>query len=146
MTTMIGRLGKKMSNQAIVIIGLMFLSSGVNAQLDTASVSSVSFAQETVTDSLTLVTDTLDIMNVEVFMDDIDFLGEVLVTVYDQATGYPLQMVKQTKSELELNDLIIGSFAKIEIFGLEPNVGLYNIDVQVRNFQGGNLPLLSAQY
>lgn len=143
---MIKKWGVKLTKRSLLFFGLMMFASVANAQLNNAAVNSVSFTQEFVTNSLTSVTDTLDVMNVDVYIDGIDFMGEVLVTVYDQATGYPLQLVKQTKTELETNGLLVGSVATLKIFELMPSQGTYNVDVQVRNVQGGNLPLISTQY
>lgn len=145
-TTMTLKCGAASYKQLLlVLLGFLFCNQA-EAQLDSVSVSNVSFSQEVISDSLTNITDTVDIMAVDVYIDDIDFMGEVLVTVYDLENNFPLSFVKHTKAELLSYSLINGSVATLELLGLEPTVNSYKIDVQVRNFQGANFSLVSTQY
>lgn len=134
------------SHKMLLLIGVLFMSSGAFAQLTSASVNNISFSKERVTNPLTNATDTLDLMSVEVVLNDIETLGEILVTVYDQQAGFPVQMAKVTKADLENSNLINGSVATVQVLGVPPVTGSYAIEVQVRNNQGANLPLVSAQY
>ena len=88
---------------------------------------------------------TVDVMHIDLSIHDIDFLGEVLVTLYEPTSGFPLSKIKMTKAELELESLISGSDATIKIYGLDPTLE-YNIESLVRNYQGGNFPLINSTY
>ncbi len=144
MTTMFSGLGKMASNRVLLFFGMLLIGSGAYAQLDSVSVS-LSFTQEVSLDS-TQTNDSTDILNVEVYLDDIDFLGEVLVTVYDLPSGQPLAQIKSTKAELISLNAISGFVATIEFAGFPPITGSYKVDVLARNFQGGNLPIVSETY
>lgn len=146
MTTFTSKPKANAFSRLSLFLGFILLSSGAFAQLDSVSVSNVSFTQELTTDSLNGSVDTLNIMNVEIYIDDIDFMGEVIVMVYDQTNGFPLQIVKHTKSELDNLGLITNATAKMEVAGLSPETNSYKIDVQVRDFYGGNLPVVSTLY
>ena len=145
MTNLFSKAGLLISKRALFFLGFLFVHSAVNAQLDSVSVS-ISFSNSIVLDSLQQSNDTIDILNVAVYTDDIDFLGEILVTVYDQISAHPIAKIKSTKAELLSLNAINGSTSTIEFSGFPPVVGSYRIDVLVRNFQGGNLPMISTTY
>lgn len=129
----------------LLFFGIVFISGTSNAQLDSIAISNVSFTQEFVTDSIG-GTDTLELLQLEVYANDIDFLGEAIVVVYEGSSGYPLSMVKETKSEMEAADMISGSVISFTIAGLQDIVDRYRIEVQIRNFQGANLPVVTELY
>jgi len=144
MTAMFFKCGFIASNRVLLFFGMLLLGSGAFAQLDSVSVT-LSFSQEASLDS-TQTIDSIDVLNVEIFLDDIDFFGEVLVVVYDLSSGHPIAQIKSTKVELQTLSAISGSIATIEFPGFTPVVGSYRIDVLARNFQGGNLPIVSETY
>ena len=86
-----------------------------------------------------------DVMHVDATIDDIDFMGEILVTVYEPSTDFPIARIKMTKAELEDESLITGSVATIKIYGFDPAEG-YQIETLVRNYQGGNFPKINTDY
>lgn len=130
----------------LLLLGIIFIGSGAKAQLDSVSVSSVTASDTIIVDSLTSTSDSLTNLDVEVYMDDIDFMGEVIVVVYDDGADYPLAMIKHTKAELESYGSISGSIATIEFVALPDASTQYRVEIQARNFQGGNLPIVSTLY
>lgn len=119
------------------------LSFNTDAQLDSANIDTVYLSPETVIDSLGFG-DTLNILDIDVYVNDTDFLGEIVVGIYDQGSDFPMSMVKQSKAELQANQQIAGLVVSMRLLtAARPPQG-YRIEVQVRNHQGGNLPLLIA--
>ena len=86
-----------------------------------------------------------DVMHVDATIDDIDFMGEVLVTVYEPSTNFPVARIKATKVELQNENQISGNVATIEIYGFTPSEG-YRIETLIRNYQGGNFPIVTTDY
>lgn len=113
------------------------------AQLDSVSVS-LEFDQETVLDSLG-GTDTLHYMNVNVYTDDIDFLGEIIVTVYDGNSNFPLGKLKFTKQEAINEGILSGSITTIR-FDYRSTAESYKVESLIRNYQGANLPLVTVYH
>jgi hypothetical protein len=141
MTTLFLRLGSLRPKNTFLLFGMLLLGNGVYAQLDSAAVSSISFTQEIVTDSATNVTDTIDVMNVDVYTNDIDFLGEVVITVYETSTDFPLSKRKLSKQEALLVGAITGNNVLVSLDGFVSNES-YRIEVLVRNYQDANLSLV----
>jgi len=128
-----------------LLLGVLFLSGTTFSQLDTVSVSNISFSQEVEMDTVTNVSDTIDIMSLDIYMDDIDFMGEFIVTVYDSGTDYPLSMIKYTRQEAIDEGIINADVATVQLAYLGAS-GSYRIETQVRNYQGGNLPVVISNH
>jgi len=143
MTTFIKRLRAKASKRTLLLFGMLLLGSGSYAQLDSVSVT-LTFAQETTLDSLG-GTDTLDYMNANVYTDDVDFLGEVIVTVYDKNSNFPLGKLKYTKQEAVNAGILSGSITTLRFDDQNPS-GAYRVEAIVRNYQGANLPLVTVEH
>lgn len=140
MTTLFLRLGALRPKNTFLLFGMLLLGNGVFAQLDSVSVSSVTFSQEIVTDSITSITDTLDVMNIDVYIDDIDFMGEVIITVYETSTNFPVGKVKLMKLEAIETGVISGSNITVSLY--LDSTESYTGEILVRNFQGANTPLV----
>ena len=132
--------------KAALIIALVFASSFSYSQLDSVNVN-ITFTTEvdsTTTDSLGMyVVD--DVININASVYDVDFLGEVIVTIYDHATDYPIAMLKMTKQQIIDADQKVGSTVTLKIYGID-NAGSYRVETQVRNFQGANFPMVITNY
>ena len=122
------------------------LSSNAYSQLESVNVEII-FTVET--DSVNLDSlgghQIIDVMNVNVTIDDIDFMGEVIVTVYDDQTNYPLSKLKMTAQQFIDANLKVGSIVTVKLDGQNPT-GSYRVETQVRNFQGGNFPMVITNY
>ena len=132
--------------KAALIVALVFASSFSYSQLDSVNVN-ITFTTEvdsTTTDSLGMyVVD--DVININASVYDVDFLGEVIVTIYDHATNYPIAMLKMTKQQIIDADQKVGSTVTLKIYGID-NAGSYRVETQVRNFQGANFPMVITNY
>jgi hypothetical protein len=104
----------------------------------------LTFDDEIVTDSLG-GTDTLDFVNVNVYTDDVDFLGEIIVTVFGANSNFPLGKLKYTKQESINAGILSGSITTIRFDELSPT-GAYRIEALVRNYHGANLPLVTVNH
>ena len=128
---------------AIVLISLSFNS---YSQIDSVNVA-ITFTSEI--DSVT--PDSLgnyslvDVININTSIYDIDFMGEVIVTIYDGATDFPISKVKMTAQDFIDQNLKVGSTVTTKLFG--GNVaGSYRIETLVRNFQGADLPVVITNH
>ena len=132
---------KGMVRGAALIFGLLVLNYNVGfSQLDSASVT-LSFTVETdPMDSTQMV----DALNISTTVNDIDYLGEVVVTVYDLSTGYPVAMVKVSKQEFLDENLVTGDTALLQLLDID-SASSYRVETIVRNYQGGQLPTITEE-
>ena len=133
--------------QPLLILFLFFSSTFISfSQIDSVNVNII-FTTEvdsTTTDSLGMyVID--DVINVNASVYDIDFLGEVIVTIYDHATDYPIAMLKMTKQQIIDADQKVGSTVTLKIYEID-SAGSYRVETQIRNFQGANFPMVITNY
>jgi len=127
----------------ILLLGMLLTWSGAFSQLDSVSVD-LTFEQDTILDSLG-GSDTLDYMNVNVYTDDVDFLGEIVVSVYDGNSDFPLGKLKFTKQEALDQGILSGSTTTIR-FDYRSASESFKVETLVRNYQGGNLPLVTVYH
>lgn len=88
---------------------------------------------------------TVNILNVDVSVYDVDFLGLVIVALYEGGTDYPIAMVKMTLAELIAAGQKSGDTVTLFLYEIDP-AGSYRIETQVRNFQDANLPLVVTNH
>lgn len=115
-------------------------------QLDTATIVSVDDVVINLTDSTgSVYQDT--VLQVEIFVNDFDFFGELIVTIKDQPTQYPLLMVKKTKADIVASGSYNATNERITLqLPLYDFTNPLDIQVVVRNYQGANLPLLNTTF
>ena len=93
--------------------------------------------------------DLLDILNVIVSIYDIDFMGDLVITVYHDETSFPVQRIKYTKQQLIdsgiISDQTFQNTVVIPFYELERETA-YKVDVLVRNYQGAFLPVKTVNY
>ncbi len=112
------------------------------SQLDSVSVS-VSF----VTDS-TLAMDTLipsETMKANIWVNDTDFVGKVMISVYDQSNNRPMARVKYSHAELLQEGYISGNVLSVPV-GYLDSAGQYSVKVQLQNFQLNYLSPIEINY
>lgn len=116
------------------------------AQLDSASIISVNNVVINSTDSLgNVYQDT--VLQVEIYVNDFDFFGEIVATVIHQSSQYPLLLVKKKKAEIVSSGLYNTTSRIITIqLPLNGENGPLEIRVVVRNYQGASLPFLDTIY
>lgn len=132
-------MNKRLSLCLFLLVLFPFYSS---AQLDSASVH-IDF--ETVTAQLegsdSIVT--VKVIKTETWVNDFDFLGEIIVTAYDEETDYPVHRIKHTTQSIIDNNLYNSGIITINIqHGIEEE-RTYRVDVIVRDYQGMNYPIIS---
>lgn len=112
------------------------------AQLDSASVNAyfeTTTAQLEGYDSTVIV----KVIKTETWVNDFDFFGEIIVTAYDEETGYPVQKIKHTAQSILDNNLLNSGSIVINLqSGIEEGKA-YRVDVIVRDYQGMNYPIIS---
>ncbi len=113
------------------------LNSSAISQLDSVSVNAY-YTYLNQGDSLNVKT-----IRTETWVNDFDFFGEIVITVYENETNYPIHRVKHNKEFIDANDLYSNGLIKIDLFhGLEEGRS-YRVDVLVRNYQGMHYPIIS---
>lgn len=131
---------KNMLSLCLLILAFVPFSS--TAQLDSASVNAyfeTTTAQLEGYDS----TVTVKVIKTETWVNDFDFFGEIIVTVYDEETGYPVQKIKHTAQSILDNNLLNSGIIVINLqSGIEEGK-TYRVDVIVRDYQGMNYPIIS---
>lgn len=126
----------------LTCIVFLFINNAMS-QLDSASIFSIENEILYWADSSS--SDSVEYRNVTVELDlsDVDYLGEVIATIYESETQYPLTQMHWTKAQLDSSQLINYSLNRVvvSIPVFDTNVGL-NVRMLVRNYQGANLPYL----
>lgn len=87
----------------------------------------------------------VDVMHVEASIYDIDFMGEVVTTVYESVSNFPIALVKMTKQEFIDENLKSGDTITTMFYDIAP-AGSYRIETVVRNFQGANFPTIITNH
>ncbi len=87
----------------------------------------------------------VQIIRTETWVNDFDFFGEIIVTAYDEQTGYPVNKVKHTLQSVLDNGLNNAGIITVDLLGGIEQGRSYRVDVLVRNYQGMNLPIVSTQ-
>ncbi len=116
------------------------------AQLDSASIVSVDYIASAVTDS-TGATVTDSTLQIEIYVNDFDFLGEVLLTITDSPSDYPLAKFRMDRAEIESSGLYDDSSQTITfLFQGVYSANSLNIRAVISNYQGAYLPYLDTLY
>ncbi len=85
------------------------------------------------------------VMKVKVWVNDIDFLGELIIDVLDTETESPLAKVKLSKQEI-LNQNLLENNWIIILVGVLDSSQNYSVKTLVRNFQYLDLPQVTTLY
>ncbi len=141
MTAFTSKIGETKLKQWIVLVAIAFCSNGLFAQLDSASVSLSLTNEVDPLDSTAMV----DVLHVDVYLNDTDFFGELVVTIYQTGTDYPLMMQKFTKQEALDSAMLSGNQLDVPFYEVD-SAGSYRVETQVRNYQGANLPMIISNY
>lgn len=114
------------------------------AQLDSIS-ASVLFTQEIDTTFDITNNDPSDFMNISVWVNDVDFLGQVMISIFDSSSGIPMARFKLSIAELQEQGMLEGNIVRIPI-GFMSSEGAYRVEVDVQNFQLAYLPKVTISY
>lgn len=131
--------------KSIFLAILLACTFSANAQLDSIQVELTQAQIQDPGDSLQMV----EVLNVNIVVFDIDFLGDLVVTIYEQQTNFPVQRLKYSKQELIDYGIISNQSYQndfdLQFFDLEPTKS-YRVEVSARNYQGAFLPVNSTLY
>jgi hypothetical protein len=115
----------------------LFLLLGIPAfaQLDSVQVT-VSFDPQTITTEDSTIQ--VQMLQAQVWVNDFDFLGQVMISVYDQTTNTPLARVKYTAAEITAQNLLANGWITVDLGVLQGNVSV-RVETQLTNFTGAYL-------
>ena len=77
------------------------------------------------------------------WVNDFDFLGEIIIAAYDLEFDTPFAMIKLSKDEIETQGLHTNNTITIPIDFVEEGRS-YRVTVLARNFQGLNIPMVET--
>lgn len=129
-----------------ILFGLMLLvSSTTFSQLDSLDFSMSFVTNPVFSPGLDEVDRQGTIFQVKVFVNDADFVGKLLVMVYDLPTNTPMAILKLDREEVlsgtyTENGLLVFSFPY-----LNPDAS-YKVILESQNFQGAYLPRVEKNY
>lgn len=129
-----------------ILFGLMLLvSSTTFSQLDSLDFSMSFVSNPTFTPGLDPVSQQGEIFQVKVFVNDADYVGKLIVMVYDLPTNTPMAILKLDREQVlsgtyTENGLLVFSFPY-----LNPDAS-YKVILESQNFQGAYLPRVEKNY
>lgn len=114
------------------------------SQLDSVSVS-VSFSLEVDSTSMDSVLVPSDFMTVNVWVNDPLMVGNILISVYESPSGFPMARVNLNLAELQAAGYLSGNTYMIPIGFLDDSLS-YEIKTLPQNFQLAHLPEITISY
>ncbi|WP_300662351.1 hypothetical protein [Fluviicola sp.] len=129
-----------------ILFGLMLLvSSTTFSQLDSLDFSMSFVTNPAFTPGLDDVSKQGNIFQVKVFVNDADYVGKLIVMVYDLPTNTPMAILKLDREQVlsetyTENGLLVFSFPY-----LNPDAS-YKVILESQNFQGAYLPRVEKNY
>lgn len=132
-----------MLNYFLVATTLLCLNANISfGQLDSSTVS-IEFVENSgaLTDSL-IPSET---MQLNIWVNDSDFVGKVVVNVSDKSSNWPVAKVEFTRQELLTKNYISGNLISIPA-GFLSSSGEYKVMVQLQNLQLGYLSPVQINY
>jgi len=128
------------------LLTLLFLICGFSAfsQLDSVQVN-VSFEDQIILPEGADSALHVQMLQTKIWVNDIDFLGQVMVSVYDQATDTPLARVKYNSAEIQAQELLADGWITLNTVALQGAVAV-RVVTQLTNFTGAHLaPITNLQ-
>jgi hypothetical protein len=121
--------------KTLLISAFAFINLISFGQLDSVNVTTNFIIENNPTDSIS----SGDIMQVKVWVNDIDFLGQIIIDVIETSSNYPIVKVKYSVTEILNQNLVIDGWIVFDIGFFDPN-SEYIIKTSVQNFQFLDLP------
>lgn len=129
---------KNSFNQPLLFLLFLVFSNFSFSQLDSANVT-LEFKPNTIIENGDTIV--ANYFEATVWVNDMDFFGEVVIDVFDTEYNYPVNKVKFTKQQLLDQSLISGLTFKVGVYNIEEGKQ-YKIVTHVRDYQGMNLPFI----
>lgn len=116
----------------------------VFSQLDSVQVN-VTFETQTFTPAASDSVLQVQMLQTKIWVNDLDFLGQVMVSVYDQATNTPLARVKYTATEIQTQGLVSGGWIVLNTVALQGQIAV-RVVTQLTGFTGAYLAPVVTLY
>jgi hypothetical protein len=120
----------------IKLLTSLFLICGsfVFSQLDSVQVQ-VAFEDQTITPEPGDSALTIHMLQTKIWVADIGLLGQVMVSVYDQATDTPLARVKYSVAEIQSQELMANGWITLNTVALQGQLAL-RVVTQLKDVDG----------
>ena len=129
-----------------ILFGLILLvSSSTFSQLDSVDFSMSFVTNPTFTAGLDEVAQQGDIFQIKVFLNDLDYVGKLIVMVYDQQTDTPMSMMKLDREEILSGTYTQNGEIIFNLPYLDPS-GSYKVILEAQNFQQAYLPRVEKSF
>jgi hypothetical protein len=129
-----------------ILFGLiLFVSSTSFSQLDSVNFSMAFVTNPTFTAGLDEVAQQGNVFQVKVFLNDVDYVGKLIVMVYDQQTDTPMSIMKLDREEVLSGTYSENGFIVFNIPYLDPSAS-YKVILEAQNFQQAYLPRVEKNY
>jgi hypothetical protein len=127
----------------IQLLTFLFLSCGsfVFSQLDSVQVQ-VAFENQAITPEPGDSAIQIQMLQTRIWVNDIDFLGQVMVSVYDQTTDTPLARIKYSAAEIQSQELMANGWITLNTVALQGQLAL-RVVTQLKDVNGEQLTPLS---
>jgi hypothetical protein len=128
------------------LLGLMLIVSTTTfAQLDSVDFSMSFVTNPAFTAGLDEIAQEGDIFQVTVFLNDADYIGKVIVMVYDLPTNTPMAIMKLDREEILSGTYTQNGLIVFNIPYLDPTAS-YKIILETQNFQQAYLPRVEKNF
>lgn len=128
-----------------LIVALIVLSFSANAQLDSVDFTMSFVTNPTFTAGLDEASQQGDIFQVSVYVNDPDFVGKLLVMVYDLPTNTPMGIMKLDREEVLSGTYTNNNRLIFNLPYLNPSA-TYKVVLEAQNFQMNYLPRVEKNY
>lgn len=124
---------------------LLLVSSSSFSQLDSVNFSMSFVTNPTFTAGLDEVAQQGDVFQVKVFVNDADFVGKLIVMVYDLPTDTPMAITKLERAEILSGTYTENGLIVFNIPYLDPTAS-YKVILETQNFQQAYLPRVEKNF
>lgn len=87
-----------------------------------------------------------EVINAVIWMNDTDFIGQAMISVFDPVTNFPLARVKVDRQEMINAGYILNTNTVSFPIGNLPSNGQYSIEFELKDFQLNYLAPISISY
>jgi len=129
-----------------ILLGLMLIASSFAfSQLDSVDFSMSFVNNPTFTAGLDEVSQQGDVFQVKVSLNDVDYVGKLIVMIYDLPTNTPMAIMKLEREEILSGTYIQNGLIVFNIPYLDP-AGTYKVILETQNFQLAYLPRVEKNF
>lgn len=129
-----------------ILLGLVLLvSSTTFAQLDSVDFSMSFVHNPSFTAGLDEVAQQGDVFQVKVSLNDVDYVGKLIVMIYDLPTNTPMAIMKLDREEILSGTYIQNGLIVFNIPYLDSSA-TYKVILEAQNFQQAYLPRIEKNF